>query len=592
VKRRFSRLILSGLSLTFFSSVALADTITFKNGHEVHGRLVEETSDYVIFQVGNGRLKFAKRDIATFTEDADYGQRYFAPPKRSEDAGGETTMADGKVRRWTEHKDATSDERKDLRAVHTRIAEELGKVGTSADERDRKLQLSGADRTSLDAALSDLGKPGRARFDFSQFGPKAIGPISDVLANGSTVARTDAAVAIADAITRGDVEDVKWALGRNKVGTKLVALLDLSGDAASAAARNAANATLEAIAGTSVGWSDSKEPSPTETQRNATTKWKEWAAKDAAAFEASDKDRDAQRKKHEDAWQALENASSWRRALAEAVDTYGTTTTKSGDKTDATKPGDKTDVTATNPDIAKEATPDEQKRLVELKGKVKTTLDKVVGPTLEERKAKYQLTSDERQSLNVVLHNLQQSGTRGSQNLIRQNAANELTTYGLKALPLLAEALTSDNVYGRWSAAGAIEKIAGSADKDDVRTLVDAYDVPTKLAALLEEQSDGRAAYVRADAAKALAAVSGNSTITWPENKDKAVSPEESEARSAWTAWASRESSEFQRVERAREDHRKALNEVLKKLDGARSWQDAMVAAPKAIEKAERELKR
>src|SRR5262245_61853458 len=35
-----------------FAAAAHADTITFKNGHEVHGRLVKETDTEVIFQVG------------------------------------------------------------------------------------------------------------------------------------------------------------------------------------------------------------------------------------------------------------------------------------------------------------------------------------------------------------------------------------------------------------------------------------------------------------------------------------------------------------------------------------------------------------
>src|SRR5687767_14004916 len=118
------------LMMGALAAPAFADTITFKNGHEVHGRLIEETDKHVIFQVGYGKLKFDKREIATFTEDADYGQRYFSIPKRNQTPDNVTPGVDGKAgRTFYVPPEATPEERKDLKGVHARIEEELSKLG-------------------------------------------------------------------------------------------------------------------------------------------------------------------------------------------------------------------------------------------------------------------------------------------------------------------------------------------------------------------------------------------------------------------------------------------------------------------------------
>jgi hypothetical protein len=565
----------------------LADTITFKNGHEVNGRLIEETADYVIFQVGNGKLRFSKKEIATFTEDADYGQKYFAPPKRAADEPDVIAGTDGgPSRTWYEPKDATPQEKKDLRAVHLRIDEELKKLPPSSAERLRRLDLSSAERAQLDSAIAGLGKGGRSSSaDFSAFGPKAIQALADVISSGDAAARTEAANALSDAVRRGDPGDVKWALGRSKVGTRLLTLLDSQGDDSSAGARNAGNQALESISQTTFNWQETKDPIPTDSQRTAIGKWRDWATKDAAAFDASEKANDEARRKLDDAWRSLDDSRNWRKALAAAIDAYGTTLDKN-----ATKPEKGTDTNGAplNPDIAKDASPEEQKALAEMKQKIKTCLEKTVGPSIEELKKKYEPTSEERQELDIALHALQSDQRRGG-NDKRQNALATVTGLGIKAIGALSEALDGDNLLGRWDAAKALGGIATQGP--DALALIREAGVPSKICSLLDESTEERAVQIRADANAALQAISGT-TMGWPSDAtDKNPSSAESDARGRWVAWAAKDAADFQKTERLREENRKALTDLLKKLEGPRTWRDAMEKAPAAIAKAERELK-
>lgn len=576
------------------SAPALADTITFKNGHEVHGRLVEETDKYVIFQVGNGKLKFDKKEIATFTEDADYGQRYFTPPKRDTNAENVTPGVDGKPgRTFFVPADATPEERKDLKGVHARIEEELAKLGPSDDERQRRLDLNATERASLETAIANLGKGRSSTADFAALGPKCVGALADALQTGDSATKADAASALVDAIARGDEGDAKWALGRFKIATLLAAVLDAAGDDAAATARNNANHALEVISGTSNGWIDTREASPTDLQRAAATKWKDWAKAQDASWDATAKDRDGARKKLNADWRELDDPKSWRKALARTADIYGTapTTAKKDDTNPTTTNPDQPPVT--NPDVAKSgASPEDLKKIADLKQKIKKTLDSVVGLSLEDRKKKYEPSSEELQNMQQTLAHLEDPRRRAG-NEIRQNAIEELvSTYGIKAIGPLSEVLDKEGIVGRRGAATAFGKIAGSDPKEDAAILIRAAHVPEKIVALLDDSSDQRSASVRLEANKALEAISGLG-MSYPQDvTEQSPTADEQEARGRWGAWVSKDATDFERSEKAREDHRKVLTELLKKLDSPKSWKDALAAAPGAIAKAERDLKK
>ncbi len=574
---------------------AVADTITFKNGHEVHGRLVEETDKYVIFQVGNGKLKFDKKEIATFTEDADYGQRYFTIPKRNATPDNVTPGADGKPgRTFYVPPEATPEERKELKGVHARIEEELAKLGPSNEERARKLDLASNERATLDAAVANLGKVASSAAAIGAFGPKALPALAEVLQTGDTGAKGDAAAAVDDSVRRGDEGEVKWALGRYKIATLLTNVLDASGDDKSARARDNANRALETISSASQGWAETKDPNPTEAQRAATAKWKEWARKNDESWETANREKEAARKKLNADWRDMEDQKGWRKALARAVDAYGTTVTAKADGTTDTSTTPKTDDGGkVNPDIAKDATPEQLAQIAELKGKIKKTLSDVVGPTIDERKKKHAPSSDELQEMKFSLTNLADRRNRHGGVMQRQKAISEIVNkYNVKALEPLAEALDGANVVEDKSVATAVGQIA-QGGKEDASILIRAYGITEKLVALLDFETDrSRSPAVRAEASKALEAISGISQ-GWPADvTSQNLTPEESAAKGRWVEWQKGDQLDFARTEKLRDDHRKALSDLLKKLDSPRNWKDALEAAPTAVSKAERDLKK
>ena len=576
---------------------ALADTITFKNGHEVHGRLVEETDKYVIFQVGNGKLRFDKKEIATFTEDADYGQRYFTPPKREEDAGNVTPGVDGKPgKAFLVPADATPEEKKDLRGVHARMEEELAKLGPSPDERQRRLDLSATERASLDAALANLSEGKSSTADFAALGPKCIAALSEALTTGNARAKANASAALADAVTRGDEGDAKWALGHYKVATNLANVLDASGDDGAFEARNQANHALEVISGSSQGWLETRDPAPTEAQRNATAKWKDWAKNSDTAFETAETDREfgsnpnkSSRKTLLADWKELDDPQNWRKALDRCSDRYGTVPTTSGNgqtpKPDGTTP--------TNPEIVKDATPEEQKKLNEAKTKIKKCLESLVGASLEERKKKYEPTSEERQDIDFQLENASKEQRRAGPQK-RANAIEALSAYGLKALAQTCDKFDNLDPLGQKSAATLLGQLATADPKEDALILLNTNGAPSKILALLDASDDPtRSAGIRLEADKALQAIFPNAGVGYPTDAtDQFPTQAESDARAKWQAWVSTAATDFQRTEKAREEHRKVLTELLKKLDSPKSWKDALKDYQAAITKAERDLKK
>jgi hypothetical protein len=287
----------------------------------------------------------------------------------------------------------------------------------------------------------------------------------------------------------------------------------------------------------------------------------------------------------------MEDPKSWRKALARAIDSYGTTITskKDGESTATPKTDDGGKI---NPDIAKDATPEQLGQLNELKGRIKKVLAEVVGPPIDERKKKHAPSSDELQEMKQALHNLGDARRRAG-NRIRTNAIqNIVSKYGIRAIEPLSEAIDGQNIVEDKGMATAIGQIVGAGEKDDAQALVRAYGIPEKLLALLEFTGDAKAASVRIEGNKALEAIAGQG-MGWPADvQTQEMTREENEARARWADWVKQDAQDFVRTEKQRDDHRKALNELLKKLDSPRGWRDALEAAPAAISKAERDLKK
>lgn len=567
---------------------ALADTVTFKNGREVHGRLIEETKDEIIVQVGQGKLRFAKREVATFTEDNDYGQRYFTPPHRSDayELGGPGGAAMlGKY--WTRHKDAGQDELKDLKGVHAKLEEEYVKLGASPEARARKLELTGSEKTQLDNTLVSFGRV-HGVGDVSGFGLKAIPSLVEVLQSGDMVAKATAAMAIADVYSRGELDDARWICGKVRAGVVLTTLLEASGDETAGSARTAADKALQAVSGTQFNWQDSKDPYPTESQRESIRSWKLWASKDAATFQESEKKFAEGTKKLDEMWKALEDPKMWRDALILAKDTYGVATPAGGKDEKAPSKDSANDVV--NSDVAKAASPEDQQKISALKSKIRTTLEKTVGPSIDDLKAKYQLSSEDRQDVDAKIH-ASEGGQKRGRNEKVDNAIDELAnTYGLKALDACASALDGDNPMQRRALAVAIGKMATGANKDDAVRMIYAAKVPGKIVNLLDESSIERAATVRTDANKSLEQITGTS-VGWAESEDQQPTEAQLNAALKWRSWVSKFEADAAKREKAREDHRKKLSDFLKDLDRGSKWKDALEKAPKELEQTEKDLK-
>ena len=68
---------LTALALMVGASYGLADTVTLKDGREMHGRLVRESADRIWLRTNStGETEILKSKIATFTENANWGRSY------------------------------------------------------------------------------------------------------------------------------------------------------------------------------------------------------------------------------------------------------------------------------------------------------------------------------------------------------------------------------------------------------------------------------------------------------------------------------------------------------------------------------------
>lgn len=90
---------LTALALAVGAGYGVADTVTLKDGREMHGRLVRESEDRIWLRTNSqGETEIPKSKIATFTENADWGRTYelrSAGSKAEGDEGGEADGGEG-----------------------------------------------------------------------------------------------------------------------------------------------------------------------------------------------------------------------------------------------------------------------------------------------------------------------------------------------------------------------------------------------------------------------------------------------------------------------------------------------------------------
>ena len=87
---------LTALALAVGAGYGVADTVTLKDGREMHGRLVRESEDRIWLRTNSqGETEIPKSKIATFTENADWGRTYELRSAGSKAEGDEGGEADG-----------------------------------------------------------------------------------------------------------------------------------------------------------------------------------------------------------------------------------------------------------------------------------------------------------------------------------------------------------------------------------------------------------------------------------------------------------------------------------------------------------------
>lgn len=300
---------------------AFADTITFKDGREVNGKVIEEKRDYVMFKVLQGTMKIMKNRIATFTEDDDMGFKMVGKvrsttPTETPKPGGDATKSTDSSDLTAEEKDAIAKKRAELKA-------EMDKLGKDSDTRMKEAELGPEERGLVQERLELLrsAAPKRRGIDF--------GAIDEMLNLLSTKAKgmkvlaglfeERGTVQLMAAKGVGDIAgdpDAKWMAFKLEVPMKLLAVLESQGDELAGKAREVANASLERLTGKSVGWAPSDDSFRSQAEAEATARWRPIVTEQMMLWKSDEEKNDAKRKKAAEQLKTLDGPN-WRDAFVE-----------------------------------------------------------------------------------------------------------------------------------------------------------------------------------------------------------------------------------------------------------------------------------
>lgn len=309
-------------------SPARADTVILKNGHEIHGRLLEERKDVIVMRVeGGGTMPIRKADVASFFEGevlVDYGGKARAQPQPGQapppagtpatpaqptpaqpgqpvaPAGGGATADD-----WTWPAGLSPAQLEELTAIRDEVLEELEKLGPTAEERLEATTLSAEERSELQEQITYFnwhrrqGSANMRRENAKKralaFGVKAIPQLVEALRNESQWTKRISAQALGElaGATSGDLkaEDVRWLMYHFDAPAQLVAALDHQGEVDSPFVRQDADASLRAITGHTVNFQPSTERLRTQAETQAKTAWERWWTREKARWTRAEADK-------------------------------------------------------------------------------------------------------------------------------------------------------------------------------------------------------------------------------------------------------------------------------------------------------------
>lgn len=307
------------------ASRGLADTVTLKNGREVHGRLVHEGRDVIRMRVPGGTITIPKREVATFAEDEDWGDDYArltpvedvpaetGPPTPSPPRPGPDVRVT--LKPWTWAPGLSAERIAELAPRRDRLLAELRTLGPTPVERLRATEATAEERARIDELIQlfaarrahvrrrqgeagatpqqrvgsmNLRRENR-RDEVADFGARAIGSLVEALGSDSLWRKRLAAQAlgrIAGGMEGLTPEDARWLLFHADAPKGLIALLAVQGETDAPFVRQDADAALEAVTGHAVPFVPSVEPTPTPAEVEAAEAWQRWWTAERARWSA------------------------------------------------------------------------------------------------------------------------------------------------------------------------------------------------------------------------------------------------------------------------------------------------------------------
>ncbi|MEZ6186799.1 MAG: hypothetical protein R3F62_17540 [Planctomycetota bacterium] len=343
------------LAVLLGAGQSLADTVTLKDGREMHGRLVRETEDRIWLRTNSqGETEIPKSRIATFTENANWGRDYelrtegarpsteeggegageggdegdAGTPAAGGGAGGATKTEDGglpgdlpQLADWTWPDELSQAEVKVREGLRDKFYAELTEeLLPTTEERLEKIQLppdADEELERLSAKLAWKRRQGSANMQrrnalndlLGTYGVAAIPTLVDNLGHEDWWRQRLSATGLGDLMKAGSASDglewtadeARWYAYHFNAPASLLGLLDHKENTLdSPFIRQEANQALAAITEHKVNYPPVDEKPtllPSAAESDAIRRWKSWWPIERKRWVEAEKARDERREK-------------------------------------------------------------------------------------------------------------------------------------------------------------------------------------------------------------------------------------------------------------------------------------------------------
>ena len=325
----------------------VADTVTLKNGREIHGKLVSEGKNDVRLRTAGGTITIPRADIATFNEndfvepalekgsdpvdtskpagdDAAKPGDAAKPPAGNPPAAGDAPTKETWL--WAAGLDkATIDKMTPLR---DKYLGELEKIGLSPAERLKKVELDAEETAELEKLMESFDRRqshvrtqgGRrirgnnsrnqarraAANNVADYGALAIKPLREKMRSANALDQRMAAQTITKINADDDfkAEEIAWYRYHFDVPGALIAMMGTQSDPLSYLVRNEANTALMGVTGQGgFGFELGKGQEVSPAEAEAARQWSIWWTTERSRWV---KEEEAKEKKREALLAALE----------------------------------------------------------------------------------------------------------------------------------------------------------------------------------------------------------------------------------------------------------------------------------------------